>query len=197
MSREEKARLLKARRKAARRALAEADTGAKPNHDQRRMQSSAGTRKRPARRRRPDVKHIVIAVSCGVAVMAMVGATLGLVPAIEAAGRNGTIGTFVVSNQPCLVHRGGCAYTGTFDAVGGEVFSHVAYVGILPPGAGGGARIPARYTGYQQAYPLHGSRSWVVDLGIMALIGGVAALLVWLLPVGLGKRSVWSSSALR
>jgi len=152
------------------------------------MQSITGTRKVPSRRRRPEFRHLVIAVLCGVAVMVVTGAALGLVPAIEAAGSNGTIGTFVVSSQPCLVRRGGCAYTGTFEAPGGHVVSHVAYVGGLPPGAGGGSHIPARYTGYQQAYPLRGSRSWAVDLVFMLLIGSVAGFFVWLLPVGLGQR---------
>ena len=188
MSREAAARRSKARRRAARLARAELDDGGLPNHDERRMQTVTRNRKQAQRRRRPEFRHLMIAALSGVAVMAVSGAALGLVPAIEAAGGTGTIGTFVVGSRPCLVRRNGCAYTGTFQAPGGAVVSHVAYVGSLPAGAGGGSRIPARYTGYQEAYPLHGSRSWAVDLVFMLIIGSLVSFLAWLLPVGLGQR---------
>jgi hypothetical protein len=188
MSREAAIRRTKARRKAARLARAEPAAAGLRNHDQRRLQASAGARKRPKRRISTDFRHLAIAVLTAAAVMAVIGAALGLVPAIEAASADGTVGTFVVGSQPCISHRGGCAYTGTFEMPGGGVISHVAYEGGLPPDAGGGSRIPARYTGYQQAYPVHSSRTWVEDLIIMALIGSVAGFLVWLLPVGLGQR---------
>jgi hypothetical protein len=194
MSREAAARRSKARRRAARLAHAELDAGGLPNHDQRRLEAITGTRQQTSRRRRPEFRHFTIAVLSGVAVMAVTGAALGLVPAIEAAGGNGTIGTFVVSSQPCLLRRGGCEYTGTFEAPGGEAVSHVAYMGSLPAGAGGGSRIPARYAGDQQAYPMRGSRTWAVDLVFMLLIGSVVGFLVWLLPVGLGQRRGGSSS---
>jgi hypothetical protein len=135
----------------------------------------------------------MIAVLSGVAVMILAGVGLGLVPAIEAAGGHGTIGTFVVNAQPCLHPRGGCQYTGTFESRGGDVVHNVAYEGSLPQGAGQGSRIPARYAGYQQAYPPDGSRSWVLDLVFMLIIGGVVGFFVWLTPVGLGQRPARSS----
>jgi hypothetical protein len=195
MSREAAARRSKARRRAARLARAEPDAGGLPNHDQRRTQAVTRTGGLPSsRRRRPEFRHTIIAILSAVAVMAVSGAALGLVPAIEAAGGNGTIGSFVVGYQPCLLRRGGCEFTGIFEAPGGDVVSHVAYVGSLPAGAGEGSRIPARYTGYQQAYPLRGSLTWAVDLIFMLLIGSVVGFLVWLLPVGLGQRRAGSSS---
>jgi hypothetical protein len=187
MSREAAARRSKARHRAARLARAEPDAGHPPNHDERRMQTVTDRREQPRRRRHREFRHLMIAVVSGVAVMAVSGAALGLVPAIEAARGNGTIGTFVVGSQPCIPHRAGCAYTGTFDGPGGEVVNHVAYVGS-PPARSGASSIPARYTGYQQAYPLRSSRTWALDLVFMLLIGSVAGFLVWLLPVGLGQR---------
>ncbi len=186
MSRESAARRGETRRRAVRMARTAPDAGGQLNHDQRRAQAITRTPKRASGRRRPEFRHFMIAVVSGVAVMAVAGAALGLVPAIEAADGNGTIGTFVVGSQPCLPHRGGCAYTGTFQAPGAAKVSHVAYEGSLPAGV---TSIPARYTGYQQAYALHGSRGWAVDLVIMLLIGGAVGFLVWLLPVGLGRRS--------
>jgi len=185
MSREAAARRDKARRRAARLAHAEPDAGGLPNHDERRAQGITGTQKQTSRARRPEFRHVLITVVIAVAVMAVAGAALGLVPAIEAADGNGTIGTFSVGSQLCIPHRGGCAYTGTFRAPDGTEVSHVAYEGSLPAGA---SSFPARYTGYQQAYPLDGSRGWAVDLMFMILIGGVVSFLVWLLPVGLGQQ---------
>jgi hypothetical protein len=186
MSREAAARRDKARRRAARLAHAEPDAGGLPNHDERRAQGITSTQKQTLGRRRPEFRHVLITVVTAVAVMVVAGGALGLVPAIKAADGNGTIGTFTVGSQPCIPHRGGCAYTGTFQAPGGAMVSHVAYEGSLPAGV---SSIAARYTGYQQAYPLHGSRGWAVDLVFMLLIGSVVGFLVWLLPVGLGQRS--------
>jgi hypothetical protein len=188
MSRETAARRSKARRKAARLACAEPGAGHLPNHDERRRQAVTRSGKQAPRRGHPEIRHLVIAILSAVAVMAVTGAALGLIPAIRAAGGNGTVGTFIVSSQPCLPHRGGCAYTGTFEARSGNVVSHVDYVGTLPAGSAAGSGIPARYAGYQQAYPLRGSRTWATDLVFMLLIGGVLGFLVWLLPVGLGQR---------
>jgi hypothetical protein len=194
MSREAAIRRSKARRRNARQARTGPDAGTVPNHDQRRAQSVTGARKLPSRRSRPEFRHGLIAVLSSVAVMVLAGAGLGFVPAIEAATGNGIIGSFVVSSQPCLHVRGGCQYTGVFEARSGDTVHNVAYEGSLPPGAGQGARIPARYTGYQQAYPPDGSRSWVLDLVFMLVIGVVVGLFVWLTPVGLGRRPAGSSS---
>jgi hypothetical protein len=192
MSAEARSRRNKVSRREAERARAELQAGGLSHHDKRRLQTIIRTRERASRRRRQALVHLMIAVLGGLAVMAVAGAALGFVPAIEAATGNGTVGTYVVGSPVCGRH--GCVYTGTFEARDGDVFSHVAYEGRQAAGAAPGTRIPARYTGYRQAYPLQGSLTWAVDLVLMLLSGSVVALLVWLLPVGLRQRRAESSS---
>jgi hypothetical protein len=188
MSPEPAAQRTKVSRSAAAMARAELEAGGLSHHDQRRLKTIIHNRELASSQRRQKLKHLSIAVLSAAAVMAVAGAGLGLGPAIEAARRNGTVGTFIVSTRPCIPSRVACAYTGTFDAASGRVVSNVAYVGNLPAGAGGGSRIPALYTGYEQAYPVHSSDTWILDLVFMLIIGSVAGFFVWILPVGLRQR---------
>jgi len=136
----------------------------------------------------------MIALLSGVAAMAVVGAALGLVPAIEAASGNGAIGTFVVGFTSCSSHRGPCVWVGTFEARGGDVVRDVVYRGSLAPGIGGGSRVPARYPGDRQAYAIRGSHTWAWDLLTMLFIGSLIGFLVWLSPVGLRQRRAGSAA---
>jgi hypothetical protein len=69
------------------------------------------------------------------------------------------------------------------------VLPNVTYQGDLAMDTIPGTRIPARYTGYHQAYALRSSHTWAWDALIMLLIGGAVGFLLWLTPVGMGQRS--------
>jgi hypothetical protein len=121
--------------------------------------------------------------------MAVVAALVGLVSAIEASSGQGAAGTFVLGNRPCISHRGGCAWSGTFRSRDGGTVRHVAYDGTLPADAAGGSSVPAIEPGGSHiVYPPHGSHAWVSDLLLMVLIGSIVGSLLWILPVGLGER---------
>jgi hypothetical protein len=140
-----------------------------------------------ADRRHREFRRFLIVAAGAIAAMAVVAAALGLVPAIEAASRQGTAGTFVPGNQPCLTNRGGgCAWSGTFRSRDGATVQHVSYDGTLPAS---GSSVPAIYPGGSSdvVYPPHGSRAWVTDLLVMVLIGGIVGLLLWISPLGLGR----------
>jgi hypothetical protein len=68
-----------------------------------------GARDAAARRRRRELKHLVIVVAGAIAAMAVVAGATGLVSAIEAAIGQGAPGTFIPGNRPCLIRKGGCA----------------------------------------------------------------------------------------
>lgn len=163
----------------AQQARDELAAGGLSHQDRRRLRATARAWELASRRRRLEFKHLVIAVLSGLAVMAVVAAALGFVPAIEAANGNGTAGTFVATSYSCG-RRIGCRWLGTFQA-GGGVVQTVIYEGSLPTGTEPGSRIPARYPGDGQAYALHGSHTWALDLIPMLLISSVFAFLVWLI----------------
>jgi hypothetical protein len=164
--------------------------GGLSHQERRRLRSQLSARAAAARQRRGEFKHILIITTGVLAAMAVVGAALGLVPAIEAANGQGTAGTFVVGNQQCIRPRGGCGWSGTFQSQDGVTVQHVTYDGTLPAGAGGGSSVPAIYPsgGSHIVYPPHGSHAWVDDLVLMVLIGGGVGLFLWITPLGLGGR---------
>jgi hypothetical protein len=130
--------------------------------------------------------RIGLAVAGAVAVMAVVAIAFALVPAIEAARGQGTVGTFTISSRVCLR---GCAWVGTFMARGGQVTPGVAYQGSLPAGAGPGSSIPAIYPGGSHVvFAPHGSLAWFGDLLLVVLIGGAMAVALWISPIGTSGR---------
>jgi hypothetical protein len=132
----------------------------------------------------------MILVGGTLAAMAVVAATVGLVPAIEAASGQGVAGTFVAGNKPCLMYHRGCGWSGTFRARGGDTVQHVTYEGTLPAGAGGGSSVPAIYPsgGSHMVYPPRGTHVWITDVVLMVIVGGVVGCLLWIMPFGLGRR---------
>jgi hypothetical protein len=183
------------RRKVSRRQADEAReqlaAGGLSHQERRKLRSVTGAWDAAARRRRREFRHLVIVAAGAMAAMAVVAAAVGLVSAIEAAGGQGAAGTFVVGNQPCLRYRGGCAWSGTFQSRDGNIVQHVAYDGTLPADAGGGSSVPAIQpggSGSHVVYPPHGSHAWVSDLLLMALVGGIVGLLLWISPLGLGAH---------
>jgi hypothetical protein len=159
------------------------------SHDERRkLKAVAGARDAAASRRRGEFKRIVIIAAGAIAAMAIVGAALGLVPAIAAASRQGTPGTFTVGSQPCMTR--GCYWSGTFQSQGGATVGHVTYDGTLPAGAGAGSGVPALYPagGSHVVYPPHGSDAWITDLVLVVLVGAIVGFGLWISPVGLGRR---------
>lgn len=140
-------------------------------------------------RRRGEFRHLIIVAAGTIAAMAIVAAGVGLVSAIEAAGGQGTAGTFIVG-QPCIHQKGGCAWTGTFQSPNGATVQHASYNGTLPAGAGVGSSVPAIEPAGSSGvvYPPHSSHAWVSDLLLIVLAGGVVGLLLWISPLGLGDR---------
>ena len=129
----------------------------------------------------------MIVVAGVLAAMVVVGATVGLVPAIEAASGHGASGTFIAGNHSCT-RRAGCAWWGTFRSPDGDTVAHVVYSGDLPAGAGPGMSFPAiQPSGSDYVYPPHGGHTWVTDLLWMVLIGAVVGLFLWITPLGLGR----------
>jgi hypothetical protein len=185
------ARPRKVSRRQADQARAQLAAGGLSHQERRQLRSVTSARDSAARRRRGELRHLLIVAAGTIAAMAVAGAALGLVPAIEAASRQGTAGTFVPGNQPCITSgRTGCAWSGTFRPRNGAIVQHVSYDGTLPADAAGGSGVPAIYPEGSShiVYPPHGSRAWVTDLLVMVLIGGIAGLLLWIFPIGLGER---------
>jgi multisubunit Na+/H+ antiporter MnhB subunit len=176
----------KVSRQEARLAAEKLATGGLSHHDQRALRTITRSRELETSRRRQELAHLAIALVIGLAAMAVTGAALGLGPAIRAARGSGTVGTFVVSGQNCA-RRSGCVWVGTFE-VHADVRPNVAYEGVLSADTQPGTRIAARYTGYQQVYAARGSHTWIVDVILMVLIGGVVGFFVYLAPVGLRQR---------
>lgn len=166
----------------AREALA---AGGLSRHDQRRLRSVTRTWELASQRRHLEFRHLAIVVLSGIAAMAVIGAALGFVPAVEAASGHGATGTFVVASRRCS-RKVGCVWVGTFEARG-EVVTGVVYEGSLPADAGPGSRIPARYPGADQAYALYGSHTWALDLIPMLLISSAVAFVAWLI-LGVRQR---------
>jgi hypothetical protein len=159
-------------------------------HDERRkLRVVAGARDAAASRRRSELKRLVIIAAGAIAAMAVVAAALGLLPAIQAASRHGTAGTFIVGTQPCMTR--GCYWSGTFQAQDGTTVQHVTYDGTLPAGAGGGSSVPAIYPAAAShvVYPPHGSDAWITDLVLMVLVGGIVGFGLWVSPIGLDGRA--------
>ena len=181
------------RRKVSRRQAEEAReqlaAGGLSHQERRTLRSVTGAWNSAARRRRGEFRHLIIVGAGTIAVMAVVGATLGFVPAIEASSGQGTPGTFIVGNQPCA-SRHACGWSGTFQSRDGDTVQHVTYDGTLPAGASRGSSFPAiAPSGFSHiVYPPHGSGAWVDDLVLMVLIGGIVGLLLWLFPLGFGGR---------
>lgn len=156
----------KVSRKQAEAAREQLAAGGLTHQERRRLRSVAGARDAVARRRRSEFRHLIIVGGGAIAVMAVVAAAVGLVPAIEAAGGQGTAGTFVVGTQPCFRYRSGCAWSGTFQSQDGTAAQHVNYDGTLPAGAGGGSSVPAIYpaggrtSSTPRMTPMRGSSTW-------------------------------------
>jgi hypothetical protein len=166
---------------------ARSDPGRLAHQERRRQRSIARARDAASPQRKVELRRASIIAVGAVAAMAVVATAFHLVPAIDAASGGGASGTFAVSYQTCSV-RVGCTWVGTFQAASGEVIPDVAYNGSLPAGAGPGSNVPARYTGAGQAYAVHGSHLWVMDVLLMIVAGGAVAFLLWLSPLGVRKR---------
>lgn len=135
-------------------------------------------------RRRLALTHDGLAV----AAMAIVAVAFALGPAIAAARGEGTPGTFIVGYQQCL-RRTGCTWVGIFESRGGQVTPGVFYDGTLPATVQAGERIPAVFPGGQHAvFPPHGSHYWISAVLLMLVVGAAVGLLLWLSPLGEGKR---------
>jgi hypothetical protein len=186
------ARRNKVTRRDARRARDELAGEALSHRDQRRLRTIIRTWELASRRRHQEFRHLAIVVMSGIAAMAVIGAALGLGPAIEAAAGNGAIGTFVVDYSSCSA-RVGCVWVGTFDAHD-DVVPGVVYEGSMPTNTAPGTRIPARYPGDRRAYAPHGSHTWAWDLVPMLFIGSTVAFVVWLSPLGIRQRRTTSAA---
>jgi hypothetical protein len=164
--------------------------GGLSHQERRQLRSVANARDALARRRRGEVRHIVIIAAGALAGMAIVGAALGLPSALEASSGQGMAGTFIVGNQPpCLNRRVGCLPSGIFRARDGVTIQHVAYAGSLPNFAPPGTSIPAVDPGGSNtAYPPRDSATWVHDVLWMVLVGAIVGSLLWLFPIGTGER---------
>lgn len=139
-------------------------------------------------RRRLALTHDGLAVAGAVAAMAIVAVAFALGPAIAAARGEGTPGTFIVGYQQCL-RRTGCTWVGIFESRGGQVTPGVFYDGTLPATVQAGERIPAVFPGGQHAvFPPHGSHYWISAVLLMLVVGAAVGLLLWLSPLGEGKR---------
>jgi hypothetical protein len=183
------ARQQKVSRKQADEAREQLAAGGLSHQERRKLRSVTGARDAGARRRHREFRHLIIVVAGVLAAMALVAGASGLIPAIEATSGQGTAGTFVVGTQPCFIYRGGCAWSGTFQSRDGTM-QHVDYDGTLPAHAGGGSSIPAIYPagGSHIVYPPRGSHAWMTDVLLMVLVGAVIGLLLWIFPIGLGRR---------
>jgi hypothetical protein len=169
----------KVHRREAELAREELAAGGLSHKEQRRLRAITRAWELAKRRRRLELRHLVIAALAWIAVLAVTGVLIGFMPAIEASNGDGAAGTFVVSSYVCY-RRTGCAWVGTFEAPG-ETVPNATYQGTLPAGTNPGSRIPARYPGEGDVYALDGSHTWALDLIPMFLISTAAAFLVWLI----------------
>jgi hypothetical protein len=170
----------------ARAARAKLAAGGLSHPDERRLRAIMRMRDKSARRRSLGTRRVGLAVAGAVAVMALIAAAFALGPAIAAARGQGTRGTFVVESQICWR---GCTWVGTFQAASGRVIPDVVYNGSLPPGAQPGTAIPAvDPDGSNQAFAPRGSHVWLADLLLVVLVGGAAAIALWISPIGLSRQ---------
>jgi hypothetical protein len=182
-----RARQQRIKRRQADQARQHVDPDGLSHQDRRKLRSETSAQDTAARRRRGAFRHLIIVAAGTVAAMAVVGAAVGLVSAIEASSGQGAAGTFIVGNQLCLNHRVGCMWPGTFRSQNGSTVQHVQYDGTLPPGE---SSVPAIDPGggSHTVYPPHGSQAWVGDLLWTVLIGAVVGFLLWISPLGLGRH---------
>jgi len=184
------ARREKVSRRQAEEAREQLSAGGLSHQERRKLRSVATARESAARQRRGHIRHLLMVAAGTVAAMAVVAAATGLISAIEASSGQGRAGTFIVGSQPCLNPRVGCLPPGSFRLSDGVMVQHVQYDGALPslaaPGTSVPAILPAGST--NTAYPPHGSRTWIHDVLLMVLVGAVVAALLWLFPIGLGRR---------
>jgi hypothetical protein len=178
--------------KVSRRQAAEAReqlaAGGLSHKERHKLVSAVRARDEAASRRGLETKHIIITVAGTLAAMAVVGAMVGLVPAIHAASGQGTRGTFIVQPLLCL-HK--CTRTaGSFRYADGEIVPDLVYAGALPLDAHPGMTLPAiRPGGSEFVYPPHGSLSWISDLAIMVVVGCAVGFLLLASTLGLRRRS--------
>jgi len=177
-------------RRQARDAREQLAAGGLSHQERRQLRSVIRTRDETAGRRGLEVRHITIVVGGTLAAIAVVGALVGLVPAIEASGGHGTPGTFVAMFDSCRRHTG-CAMAGTFQPVHGGKVPDVIYAGALPADAGPGMGVPAiRPAGSQYVYPPHGTNRWVFDLLLTLLLGAAVGFLLLASTLGLRRRTM-------
>jgi hypothetical protein len=170
----------------ARAARAKLAAGGLTHQEERRLRAIGRARDKATRRRNLELGHIGLAVAGAIAVMAVVAVAFSLGPALEAAGGHGASGTFIVGYQVCFR---GCSWVGTFDSATGQVIPDVTYDGGLPPGARPGHGIPAIHPGgSRQVFAPHGSHVWLADVLVMVVVGGAAALALWISPIRVSRR---------
>ncbi len=180
----------KVSRRQADEARAQLAAGGLSHQQRRKLRAVTGAWDSAASQRRSQVRHLGIVLGGTLVAMALVAVFNGLVPAIEAANGHGTAGTFTAGSQPCISRRVGCRWSGTFRSADGVTLRHVAYDGTLPAGDGGGSSVPAVFPGgaVHVVYPRGSSRAWITDVLVMVLVGGIVGFLLWIMPLGLGKR---------
>jgi hypothetical protein len=178
----------KVSRRQARDAREQLAAGGLSHQERRRLRSVIRTQDATAHRRRLEFRHIAIALAGAMAAMAVAAMAVGLVPAIEAARGQGTIGTFVLESQSCSI-RIGCTWVGTFRSPDGATVPDVVYSGILPPGASPGSSFPALEPGGSDyVYPPHDSLRWITDLLFTIFVGGAVGFTLWITLLALGGR---------
>jgi hypothetical protein len=162
--------------------------GGLSHQERRKLHAEIRARDEAALRHRLEFRHIVIALAGALAAMAVVALLVGLANAIEAARGDGTTGTFVVRSEVCI-RRAGCTWKGTFRAGDGNSVPALANTDVVPPNATPGMSISViEPTGSQYVYLRHGSLRWISDLLIVVVIGGAVGFLLWISPIGLGRR---------
>jgi uncharacterized membrane protein YcjF (UPF0283 family) len=180
----------KASRRQAQQAREQLAAGGLSHEERRRLRAVIQVTDDAARRHRREFRHIGLAVGGALVVMVIVAASTGLISAVEAASGQGVAGTFIVTGQTCA-GRVVCNWMGTFRYRDGVEVRNLAYGGVLSPAVPPGSHIPAREpAGSHYVYPLHGSRKWLSDVGLMLLCGIPVGALLLISPVGLGKRDM-------
>ncbi len=181
-------RQTKVSRRQAAQAREQLGAGGLSHKERHQLVSAVRARDEAASRRGLETRHIIITVAGTLVAMAVVGAMVGLVPAIHAASGQGTRGTFIVEPQLCL-HR--CTRTaGSFRYADGETVPDLVYAGSLPLDAHPGTTLPAiRPGGSEFVYPPRGSLSWISDLAIMVVVGCAVGFLLLASTLGLRRRN--------
>jgi hypothetical protein len=134
--------------------------------------SRAGRRSRS----RTSTKVVLLLIPV-LAVVAIVGGSTDIGPAVKAARGIGTHGYFVARTETC--HRGSCNWTGDFRTAGGAVTRTGIKFDGGQSGMRAGSAVPALDSGGHSAvFPPTGSHEWIADLA--ALLGGTAVLAAWI-----------------